>query len=55
MKKINFSKMDVQNSIGNKTGISGHENISGDCYTCDSGDGNNSGDWCDCDEGGSDE
>lgn len=55
MKKIDFSKMDVQNTIGTKTGISGTENISGDCYTCDSGDGNNSGDWCDCDEGGSDE
>lgn len=54
MKKIDFSKMDVQNSIGNKTGISGQGNISANCYGCDSTDGNNDG-MCDCDDGGSDE
>ena len=53
MKEIDFNKMDVQTKVGSKDGTPVN-NVTGDCYGCDSSDGDNDG-WCDCDDGGSDE
>jgi hypothetical protein len=53
MKKIDLNKMDVQTKVGSKDGTPVN-NVTGDCYGCDSTDGDNDG-WCDCDDGGSDE